>query len=166
MNLNSTRFYFSPCSLYVRSRFLFFCNSTLVRLRRGRSRRHSSSSSSSRSLQLQPHHQCFECRRHGLLVVLLVLCDTCSVAAILFSSCDSWSCWNVPAMIAVVTVDLSNSGVRCKPSSYSSAAVLQLCHHQREATFHLVLVSPGTLLLRAASCGPGSPRSIFHICTA
>ena len=35
---------------------------------------------------------------------------------------------------AVVTIDLSNSGVRCKPSSYSSAAVRQLCHHQREAT--------------------------------
>ena len=35
---------------------------------------------------------------------------------------------------AVVTIDLSNSGVRCKPSSYSSAAVRQLCHPQREAT--------------------------------
>ena len=35
---------------------------------------------------------------------------------------------------AVVTIDLSISGVRCKPSSYSSAAVRQLCHHQREAT--------------------------------
>ena len=27
--------------------------------------------------------ECFECRRHGLLVVLLVLCDTYSVAAML-----------------------------------------------------------------------------------
>ena len=74
-------FLFIPL-LSTRSRFLF-CHSTLVRLRRGRARRHSSNNGSIRSLQLQPHHQCFKCRRHGLLVVLLVLCDTRSVAALL-----------------------------------------------------------------------------------
>ena len=34
---------------------------------------------------------------------------------------------------AVVTIDIPNSGVRCTPSSYSSAPVRQLCHPQREA---------------------------------
>ena len=76
-------FLFLPSLPIRRNRFLFY-HSTLVRLRRGRSRRHSSSSSSSsRSLQLRPHHECFECRYGFLVVLLLILCDTWSVAALL-----------------------------------------------------------------------------------
>ena len=56
---------------------------------------------------------------------------------------------------AVVTIDISNSGVRCTPSSYSSAAVRQLCHPQREATSISAGVSfaghTAACLLRAAS---------------
>ena len=94
-----------------RFRMCLFCHSTLVRLRRGRSRRHSSSSSS-RSLQLQPHHQYVDCR-HGLLVALLVLCDTCSV-------CCCYTCTTRAIVVmyllhistaVVVTIELSNSGV-------------------------------------------------------
>ena len=81
--LNSKCFYVFPCSPYVVVCACLFCHSALVRLWRGRSLRRNSSSNSSRSLQPQPHHQCFDCRRHGLLVVLLVLCDTCSVAILL-----------------------------------------------------------------------------------
>ena len=91
----------------IRGRFLF-SHSMLVRLRRGHSRRHSSSSSS-RSWQLEPH-QCFECSRHGLLAVLLVLCITCSVAALLPVWClELLECTCYAE--AVLTIELSNSGV-------------------------------------------------------
>ena len=103
-------FLFLPSLPIRRNRFLFY-HSTLVRLRRGRSRRHSSSSSSC-SLQLQPHHQYVDCR-HGLLVALLVLCDTCSV-------CCCYTCTTRAIVVmyllhistaVVVTIELSNSGV-------------------------------------------------------
>ena len=146
--------------LPIRSRFLLclFCHSTPVRLRRGRSRHHSSSSSS-RSLQLQPHQHCFERRRHGLLVVLLVLCDTCSVAALLLLLCDS---------CRVVEMYLLHSSCRdhrafslwcvCVASPHNTGQLRcgSFTTTRERIPPSLVLVSPGTLLLRAAS---GVPRS-------
>ena len=66
-------------------------------------------------MQLQPHHQRFDCRRRGLLVVLLVLCDTCSVAAILLvrviaSRVVGMYLLHISTAV-VVTIELSNSGV-------------------------------------------------------
>ena len=143
-----------------RFRMCLFCHSTLVRLRRGRSRRHSSSSSS-RSLRLQPHHQCFDCH-HGLLVLLLVLCDACPVCC----------CYTTRVIARVAGMYLLHSS-----SCRNHRAFLLWCvcvaspHHTRHlrcGSFtttreglppSLVSVSPGTLLLRAASGWPGSPRS-------
>ena len=111
VNLKQRVFLFLPL-LPIRSRFrmCLFCHSTLVRLRRGLSRRHSSSSSS-RSLRLQPHHLCYDCR-HGLLVVLLVLCDTCSVCCCYTTRVIARvGMYLLHISTADVTIEISNFGV-------------------------------------------------------
>ena len=62
-------------------------------------------------------------------------------------------------MVAVVTIELSNFGV----CALQTLIILVSCGAAalpppERGYLHLVLVSPGTLLLRVASGGPGSPR--------
>ena len=138
---------------YSRFRLWILCHSTLVRLWRGCPRRHSSSSSSSSRYS-------FSLIGYLAVVVmvclLLVLFDTCSVCC-----CYYWYSYDTYLELEstghtafVPTTLLSNSGLRCKPSPYSSAACGSFCHHKRLPPSSGV-VAPCTLLLRAASGGPG-----------
>ena len=139
---------------FSRFRLCFFYHLTRVRLWRGRSRRHNNTSNrcnfSLVSVLTVVVMVCF-------LVVLLVFCDTCSVC------CCYSLVWQLElectCYTAAVTIELSNTGVSCNPSSCSSAACGSFSTTREATSIYMELVAPWTLLLRAESGGPGLPRS-------